>query len=143
MKCFFIPFYLITSTFIKHSDTLPPIDTAHAPDFLKRKAYLFEYCYFCISSSFIIFFMKTNLIFCCFLLPLAAMVFWGCPIQKPVPEVEILPEIKDNMVFKSGTYWIYIDSLSNDDIDSVYVVSSKDSIISQDEIYGNCSFTRS
>lgn len=85
--------------------------------------------------------MKTPTLFFYFLLPFTAILFWGCPYPKPAPVIEIKSEIKDNMVFQTGTYWIYIDTLT-DEIDSVYVIRSKDSVVSEDEIFGYCTFTR-
>lgn len=69
--------------------------------------------------------MKTKFIFCCFLLPLAAMVFWGCPSEKPIGDIKMLQELRDYTIFREGTYWIYQD-LAKDIEDSVYITKTED-----------------
>ncbi len=82
--------------------------------------------------------MKTNIFFLCVLLPLAAIVFWGCPIGKAVyPQIYFSDEFKAYTQFKVGSYWIYVDSVS-DEIDSVYLYEASSFMLLHNQSSVSC-----
>jgi hypothetical protein len=67
--------------------------------------------------------MRFSFSFCC--LSLLVLLTLSCNKPSPEPDAVLLPaELKDYTLFQPGTYWIYLDSATQQ-LDSVWVVSTE------------------